>query len=97
MAFNLFKKKGISVNSANFARLVKQYCLDSGIPIPMQIKITKAIAKDFIDDPKRNINDFFLLDDDYAKQYLTFNGLNALDAEIFWSIMKANSASFFKA
>ena len=58
MAFNLFKKKGISVNSANFARLVKQYCLDSGIPIPMQIKITKAIAKDFIDDPKRNINDF---------------------------------------
>ncbi|MDD5054278.1 MAG: hypothetical protein PHG04_02785 [Candidatus Nanoarchaeia archaeon] len=94
MVFKFLKKKMISLNSANFAKLVKLYCADSGIPIPSQIKITKAIAKDFIDSKDRGLNDFFLMDDEYAKQYLTYNGLNLLDAEIFWSIMRINSANF---
>ena len=93
---DLFKKKKISLNSANFARLVKFYCAESGIPIVSQIKITKAIAKDFIDTTQQTINDFFFLEGETAKQYLIKNGLNSLDAEIFWSIMKMNSANFLQ-
>ncbi|MDD4352818.1 MAG: hypothetical protein PHN56_00010 [Candidatus Nanoarchaeia archaeon] len=92
----LKKKKKISVNSANFARLVKFYCAESGIPIVYQITITKAIARDFIDTTQRNINDFFFMDNEVAKQYLITNGLNPLDAEIFWSIMKTNSGNFLQ-
>jgi hypothetical protein len=94
--FGLFKKKKISINSANFARLVKFYCAESGIPIVSQLKITKAIARDFIDAPGKNINEFFFLESEAAKQYLVANGLNALDAEIFWSIMRMNSANFLQ-
>lgn len=95
--FGLFKKKKISLDSANFARLVKQFCAESGIPIPMQLKITKAIARDFIDAKSKSINDFFFMDDASAKSYIKSAGLNDLDAEIFWSIMKFNSASFLQA
>lgn len=94
--FGLFKKKRISLNSANFARLVKFYCAESGIPISSQLKITKAIAKDFIDAPGKTINDFFFMESNVAKQYLVANGLNALDSEIFWSIMRMNSANFLQ-
>jgi acid phosphatase class B len=93
---DLFKKKKISINSANFARLVKFYCSQSGIPVVSQIKITKAIARDFIDSAQKTINDFFFMDGRIAKQYLIKNGLNALDAEIFWSIMTINSGNFLQ-
>jgi len=93
---NLFKKKRISVSSANFARLVKFYCADSGIPVVSQLKITKAIARDFIDSKDKSINDFFFMEPELAKQYLVKNGLNQLDAEIFWAVMAANSGNFIQ-
>ena len=94
--FDFLKKKKISIDSANFARLVKFYCAESGIPVTSQLKITKAIAKDFIDDPQKNINEFFFLDSQVAKDYLVKNGFNNIDAEIFWSIMTMNSANFLQ-
>jgi hypothetical protein len=94
--FDFFKKKKISVNSANFARLVKFYLADSGIPIVLQLKITKAIAKDFIDTPKKTLNEFFFMEPSSAKAYLIANGLSSIDAEIFWSIISANAGNFIQ-
>jgi len=92
--FNFGKKKGISARSANFARLVKYLCLQSGIPIPTQLNITKSLARDYIDNTNRNLGDFIFLDADGAKQYLIKNGMSTLDADIFWSIIQANKDNF---
>jgi len=94
--FDFFKKKKISANSANFARLVKFYLADSGIPIVLQLKITKAIAKDFIDTPKKTLNEFFFMEPSSSKAYLIAYGLSSIDAEIFWSIISANAGNFIQ-
>ncbi len=88
------KKKKISVKSANFARLVKYLCSQSGIPIETQLNITKAIAKDFIDKPGVGIERFVFMDPTQAKAYLVSHGMSQLDADIFWSIIQENRESF---
>jgi hypothetical protein len=95
--FDFFKKKKLSIKSANFAKLVKYFCSQSGIPVESQLKATKAIARDFIDKKGSLISNFILMDNDSAKKYLIKNGLSALDAEIFWSIIKNNSANFLQS
>ena len=90
----LKKKKRLSPKSANFARLVKSFCMDSGIPIQLQINITKAIAKDFINVKNKNISNFIFMDPVAAKAYLKRYGMNDLDTEIFWSIIQTNRDSF---
>jgi hypothetical protein len=87
-------KKKISTKSANFARLIKHFCSDSGIPLQTQLKITKAIANDFIDNKKREISNFIFMDINTAKAYLINKGLNELDAEILWNIIQTNRESF---
>ena len=90
---NLFKKK-ISSKSANFACLVKSYCMESGIPVETQLNITKAIAKDFIDNKKMGIGRFVYMEYAKAKAYLVQNGMSEMDAEIFWSIIQSNKEVF---
>lgn len=90
----LFGKKKLSRKSANFARLVKNFCANSGIPIPMQLQITKAIARDYIDNKKRNISHFIFLDHPSAKAYLIANGMTDMDASIFLNILQTNRETF---
>ena len=91
---DIFKKKGLSSKSANFARLIKNFCFDSGIPIQVQLNVTKAIARDYIDNKKIGINAFIFMDHAGAKNYLLRNGMNEMDAEIFLNIIQTNRESF---
>ncbi|VVB74958.1 Uncharacterised protein [Candidatus Tiddalikarchaeum anstoanum] len=88
------KKKGISRKSANFARLVKYLCRDSGIPIDLQLQATKMIARDYIDTPGKDLTQLFFLGTEQARFYLKRAGLNDLDADIFFSILISNKNEF---
>ena len=88
------KKKGISEKSANFARLIKYFFKESGIPLQTQLKITKKIAIDYIDDEKKTLSDLIIMNPILAKEYLKKCGLNNLDSSIFWSILQHNKNDF---
>jgi len=90
----LKKRKKLSPKSVNFARLVKNLCMTSGISIPTQLKITKNIAHDFIDNKNHDISKFVFMEHNSAKQYLIQNGMNELDAEIFLNIIQSNRDTF---
>ena len=87
-------KKKISRESANFARLVKSLCAESGIPIPLQLQVTKVIAKDYIDNKGRNLSHFIFMDHASAIAYLKAAGMTDMDAEIFLNILQTNRDSF---
>lgn len=88
------KKKGISEKSANFARLIKYFCKESGIPLQTQLNITKRIAADYIDNENKTLSDFLIMNPILAKEYLKKSGLNNLDSSIFWSILQHNKNDF---
>ncbi|MBN1923177.1 MAG: hypothetical protein JW791_00260 [Nanoarchaeota archaeon] len=92
--FDFLKKKGLSPKSANFARLVKSYCAESGIPVQTQLLVTKAISRDFIEKSGKSINDFLFMPHDQAKLYLMKNGMADMDCEIFLNILLTNKDSF---
>lgn len=92
--FDFLKKKGISSRSASFARLVKYYCAESGIPVQTQLNITKAISRDFIDNKSKEISHLMFMTPENAKDYFVKNGMNSLDADIFWSILQTNRDAF---
>lgn len=86
--------KKISRQSANFARLVKSLCADSGIPIPLQLQVTKAIARDYVDNKSRNLSHFIFMEHTGAVAYLKAAGMTDMDAEIFLNILQTNRDSF---
>lgn len=93
--FDFFKKKQkLTPESAQFARLIKSLCTNSGIPVEKQLEVTKAISEDFIDNKKRELSQFVYMDNVTKKAYLKKHGLNDLDSDIFINIINTNSDSF---
>jgi hypothetical protein len=88
------KKKGLSRKSANFARLVKYFCRESGIQLNMQLAATKMIARDYIDTQGKEITEFFFMSPEQAKNYLKRSGMADMDIDIFYSILTMNKNEF---
>ncbi len=93
--FDFLKRgKKLSSKTANFARLVKSYCAESGIPVGVQLKVSKAISAEFIDRKGKSINDFLFMPHDQARGFLLHQGMSEMDAEIFLNILLTNKDSF---